>query len=147
MKFILLLCYTLSSLFISPSATVFTSSDFGSTSLKNLGIPQAGGVSISMETDFVGEGRYQFSHKSGNLIFYIENAGSNSFIYTVKYPCGCKLVGGRLEPQKNLLIDCFNLKLHGEGYGHTSEGCYSIYIYNDDGSLSSVKLFAQSIEK
>ena len=147
MKLKLLLCCILSSLFISSSATVFASSDSGSTSLKNLGIPQAGGVSISMETDSVGEGRYQFSHKSGNLIFFIENAGSNGFIYTVKYPCGCKLVGGRLEPKENLLIDCFNPELHGEGYGHTHKGSYSIYIYNDDGSLSSVKLFAQSIEK
>ena len=103
MKLKLILCCILSSLFISSSATVFASNDSDSSSLKNLGVPQAGEVSISMETDFIGEGRYQFSHKSGNLIFYIENTGSNGFIYTVKYPCGCKLVGWRREPKK--LVD------------------------------------------
>lgn len=102
---------------------------------------------MSMETDFIGEGRYQFYHKSGNLIFYIENTGSNGFIYRVKYPCGCKLVGGRLEAKQNLMIDHFNPQLHGEGYSHTAKGTYEIYIYNDDGSCSSVKLFAQSIEE
>ena len=95
MKSKLFISCLLSFLLTHSSVTAFASSD--TTSLKNLGDPQAGGVSMSMETDFIGEGKYQFYHKSGNLIFYIENTGSNGFIYRVKYPCGCKLVGGRLE--------------------------------------------------
>lgn len=145
MKSKLFISCLLSFLLTHSSVTAFASSD--TTSLKNLGDSQAGGVSMSMETDFIGEGRYQFYHKSGKLIFYIENAGSNGFIYRVKYPCGCKLVGGRLEATQNLLIDHFDPQLHGEGYGHTAKGTYEIYIYNDDGSCNSVKLFAQSIEE
>ena len=84
MKSKLFISCLLSFLLTHSSVTAFASSD--TTSLKNLGDSQAGGVSISMETDFIGEGRYQFYHKSGKLIFYIENAGSNGFIYHVKYP-------------------------------------------------------------
>lgn len=102
---------------------------------------------LSQESTFNGEGNYSFRYDSGYLRLYIENTGSSAFNYTVKYPCGCKLVSSDLKPGKHDLFDKFDPELHGSGYGHTPVGTYSIYVYNDDGSRGSIKMAARSIEK
>lgn len=122
--------------------------DLDSIYIENLhsNIP-IGDILMGMESTFSGEGQYYFHYNSGYLKFYIENTGSNAFYYTVKYPCGCKLVCGKMEAGKQNLFDHFDPTLHGSGYGHTPVGQYHVYLYNDDGSLSSAKLCAQSIKK
>lgn len=104
-------------------------------------------IVLDMENMFAGEGMYHFDYSSGYLKFEIENTGSKALQYRVKYPCGCKLVSGRMEAGSCHTFEYFDPTLHGSNYGHTPIGNYSIYIYNDDGSLSSVKLFAQTIQQ
>lgn len=138
--------FLVSSSIVIYAAPVVTNDSTVSTSILDSNM-QTEDTLISMENRFVGEGRYYFDYHSGYLKLCIENTGTNDINYTIKYPCGCKLVSGSMKSGKQILFHYFDPELHGSGYGHTSVGQYYIYIYNDDGSLSSVKISAQSIKK